>query len=118
MLDFGLNAPMHAKFNRGVNKRVVRHAARNWLPPEIAGGKKVGFGMPAFLWEGAERMLQGGAVADLFKWSKGNEEEIYAMIAEDRFAVFHLVSLEMWIRIFCWGERPEQCTEALMSCDT
>jgi len=115
VMDFGLHAPMSAKYHRGEGKRVVKQVGRRMLPTGIVDAVKIGFGIDGRMWKGSGWILRGGVVAELFKWPAGSAERIQQQIEHDDRAVFHLVSVELWARIFLRRENPEQLGELLLS---
>jgi asparagine synthase (glutamine-hydrolysing) len=89
--------------------------ARKYLPLEIVDAPKIGFGIEAPMWKGAEVLLKGGIVADLFKWESADLNRIYEMVTGNDMSIFHLVSMELWGRIFFRQEDPQQLGEKLLS---
>lgn len=115
VIDFGLHAPLHAKLNRGRGKWVVKQVANRYLPKSIIHAKKVGFGIESCMWKGTEKLLRGGMVAELFKWDRGAADKIHSWIEEKELPAFHLVSMELWARIFLRGESPDDLAEKLLA---
>ena len=115
LIDFGLHAPVHAKLNRGRGKWVVKCAAATYLPKNIIHAPKVGFGIESRMWKNSEHLLRDGVMAELFKWDKHAMDKLLEHISEKGLFVFHLVSMELWGRIFLSGENPEQLSEKLLN---
>ena len=115
VIDFGLHAPVHAKLNRGRGKWVVKRAAAAFLPKHIIHAPKVGFGITSPMWQNAEFLLRDGVLAELFKWDRHTTEHLLEHISGKGLFIFHLVSMELWGRIFLSGESPGQLSEKLLS---
>lgn len=115
VIDFGLHAPVHAKLNRGRGKWVVKRAAAACLPRHIIHAPKVGFGIHGRMWQHSEHILRDGVVAELFKWDRRTTELLLEHVSKQGLPVFHLVSMELWGRIFLSGESPGQLSEKLLS---
>ena len=49
-VDWALTIPTDLKLRRGVGKYVLRRAVESWLPPQVPGGRKLGFQMPLADW--------------------------------------------------------------------
>jgi hypothetical protein len=92
---------------------VLREVAGRHLPPEIAGGKKQGFPIPASHDAGASRLLRGGATADLLGWSPATQDALLPRIEADLALRRQMVSLELWLRLFFRGEDPGSLGERL-----
>lgn len=123
MVRFGLNLPAKFKIRRVrkvhnrkhpflMDKAVVRHAARELLPPSLTAKKK--FGFPTYghhaLRIGRE-FFDGGYVEDAFELSK----EAEAQLVSDRYRYFGalLGSVEVFGRLFERGETPDEVTAHL-----
>jgi asparagine synthase (glutamine-hydrolysing) len=113
--DVGLHLPRRAKFHRGQGKWALRQVAARWLPREIAFGEKRGFPVPNGHHAGVTALLRGGRVPDLFGWSRDSTEDLLPRIERDMTMRYQFASLEMWLRIFFHGERPDTVAERLVA---
>ncbi|MCX5769851.1 MAG: asparagine synthase-related protein, partial [Candidatus Hydrogenedentes bacterium] len=50
IVEFAATLPFSLKLDRGVSKRVVKHALRNILPAELLVQRKRGFSVPIHGW--------------------------------------------------------------------
>ena len=50
IVEFAGTLPFELKYNRGVSKRVVKHALRGRIPPEVLRQRKRGFAIPIQRW--------------------------------------------------------------------
>ncbi len=50
IVEFAGTLPFHLKYGNGISKRVVKHAFRNILPPELLRQRKQGFAIPIQRW--------------------------------------------------------------------
>jgi len=114
VIDFGLHLSPSAKYRRGVTKRVVKAAARRRLPRELVHVAKVGFGPNMESWTAAAPLLEGGMVADLFRWGRRERAAILAQIATNRHLLFHLISMELWAHIFLGSESRDALADRLL----
>jgi asparagine synthase (glutamine-hydrolysing) len=115
VIDFGLHTPVHAKLNRGRGKWIVKRAAEAYLPKEIIHAPKVGFGITSSMWQNTGCLLRNGVLAELFKWDRHVLDELLGHVSSKGLLEFHLVSMELWGRLFLTGETPEQLSEELLS---
>ena len=115
LIDFGLHAPVHAKLNRGRGKWIVKRAAEAYLPKSIVHAPKVGFGITSSMWQNTEQILRGGLMAELFKWDRHTMDQLLDHLSAKGLPLFHLVSMELWGRIFLSGESSGQLSEKLLS---
>ncbi|MBI3999273.1 MAG: asparagine synthase (glutamine-hydrolyzing) [Candidatus Omnitrophica bacterium] len=115
MVDFGMHLPCSTKYYKGVGKRIVKKLAERRLPREIVYATKIGFGMTDLFWADNWELLKGGMVSELFKWSTNESKRIFEHILSDRFLLFTLMSLELWLRIYCGGESMEDLSEKLLA---
>ena len=49
-VEFAASLPFSLKLSNGISKRVVKHALRDMLPPELLTQRKQGFGIPIQRW--------------------------------------------------------------------
>ncbi len=115
LIDFGLHLPCRAKYYRGMTKRIVKKAAEKKIPHDIVHARKIGFGVSSHVWRNTKQFLRDGAVADLFKWGPNEIERICNFAFSDHLMPFHLLSVELWARIYFRGESPTQLGEQLLS---
>jgi asparagine synthase (glutamine-hydrolysing) len=50
LVEFAATIPHHLKISEGMTKYILRQAARDWLPPEVATRPKRGFPVPTREW--------------------------------------------------------------------
>jgi asparagine synthase (glutamine-hydrolysing) len=50
MIEYGWSLAPHHRIHQGQSKYLLRQLALKWLPPSIASGKKMGFGVPLASW--------------------------------------------------------------------
>jgi asparagine synthase (glutamine-hydrolysing) len=115
ILDFAFHLPRRAKLHRGVGKWVVKKVAAEVLPPDIVYARKKGFPAPLRFSRGTERLLVGGRLADMMHWSASTTNDIVAMLGSREMLRFHVISLELWARIFFAGETPAALSEKLLA---
>jgi asparagine synthase (glutamine-hydrolysing) len=113
MFDFAFHIPRRAKLHRKIGKWVVKQAAAERLPADIVYATKKGFPIPEAFWSGTQKMLIRGALAETMQWSAHSTDEISAMLAKDWYLAFHLVGMEMLLRMAFGGETPETLGEKL-----
>lgn len=54
IVEFAVTVPFHLKYNNGVSKRLVKHALRDRVPPDLLRQRKRGFAIPVHRWFRAE----------------------------------------------------------------
>ncbi len=114
LIDFALHLPCSAKFFKGMTKRIVKKAAEKILPHDIVHAPKIGFAVNPHVWKGAEELLKGGMVPELFKWGSSEIRGISSMLFKNPWVAFHILSVELWARIYFRGESPSELGEALL----
>jgi asparagine synthase (glutamine-hydrolysing) len=115
VFDFALHLPRRAKLHRKIGKWVVKQAAAETLPADIVHVAKKGFPVPEAFWAGTQKMLIRGALADTMQWSSHSTDEVLALLAKDRYLAFHLVGMELFLRMAFGGETPESLGEKLIA---
>jgi len=113
IFDFAFHLPRRAKLHRGVGKWVVKQAAAEVLPADIVYAKKKGFPMPMKYSRGTQHLLVGGMLAELMEWPASVTHETVAMLGKGDLLRFHVVSLELWARLFFGGEAPAALADKL-----
>ncbi len=114
LIDFGLHLPFSAKYHKGVAKRVVKAVAVKTLPFEIVHAPKIGFGINDEFWKDTAPFLRDGFVSEFFKWNQTEIDTILERVSSDRLLLFNLVSMELWARIYCNNESPDELSEMLL----
>jgi asparagine synthase (glutamine-hydrolysing) len=115
LIDLAFHLPRRAKLHAGQRKWVVMRAAQQELPRDVIYARKKGFPMPPDFTRGTEALLTGGLLAGEMGWSARATDAIAASTRSDWFLRYELVGLEMWLRIFFSGERPEALGEKLVA---
>ncbi len=113
LIDFALHLPPGARIKGRHGKWVVKEAAARHLPRKVVYAKKKGFPVPAACWRGCEGILVGGLLAKLFGWNEVMAEKIIGRLADNNLLGFHLVGLELWLRLVS-GEEPEALGQVLL----
>jgi asparagine synthetase B (glutamine-hydrolysing) len=123
LLNWALSLPEDARTSKSRTKPLLREAARRVLPPQVAAGRKRGFGVPLDAWfRGALRktaldMFESSAcVADkIFRpryWEKlWNEHQ--SGRAQHGERLYALLATELWVRTFFGAEAPQSAPAAL-----
>jgi asparagine synthase (glutamine-hydrolysing) len=114
LIEFAMHLPCSAKFLKGMTKRIVKKSAEKKLPLDIVHAPKIGFGVGQHLWKGTESLLDGGMVPELFKWGASEVKEISRALFEDPWFAFHILSVELWARVYFRGESPVELGEQLL----
>lgn len=111
------------RISDGETKAVLKAVAEQFLPKEVIYRPKVGFGQPIALWLRNEKGL--GKYLSFFTNPKYERDfldypEIKKVIeehvsgrADNSALLWILINLELWMRIFIDGEKPESMWSAL-----
>ena len=113
IFDFAFHLPRRAKLRRGVGKWVVKQVAAEVLPEDVVYARKRGFPMPLRFSRGTQQLLVGGMLAELMEWPANTIRETVTMLGTRDLLRFHVISLELWARIFFGGEAPAALAEKL-----
>ncbi len=104
LMEFALNLPLQAKIRGRKGKALLKAVARRHLPASIIDRPKMGFPVP---WERYlpehPRILTDGFVSE---WTRLTPEQISAFHGGDPALRFRLIAIEVWGRIFAFGEKP------------
>lgn len=115
IIDFAIHLPRMAKLYRRQGKHVVKEAAVRRLPADIVYARKKGFPVPYEFVRGTGRLLLGGRLADELGWSRRATNTVVTILESDNYLCFTTVGLEMWLRTYFAGEKPEALGERLVS---
>ncbi|MFI5164485.1 MAG: asparagine synthase (glutamine-hydrolyzing) [Bacteroidia bacterium] len=108
LVEYAFNVPGTYKIHNGINKYLLREAARNYLPKEIKERKdKLGFVTPVDKWV---QQIQGRCL-DYFddslnefidvKKIKANPEKFFSISSRaDGVRVFRMISFAVWKKLF------------------
>ncbi len=113
LIDFGLHLPCSAKYKKGITKYLVKKAAEKTIPYDIIHSRKIGFGISNHVWRNTKEFLKDGVLPELFKWTPSDMERIGKVAFSDHLMPFHLLSTELWARIYFRNESPEALGEEL-----
>jgi asparagine synthase (glutamine-hydrolysing) len=105
LFEFGLNLPLRAKIQGRRGKVLLKEVARERLPASLVDRPKMGFPVP---WERylpeKPSFLENGFVAE---WTQLTPAQLHAFHEGDPQLLFRLVALEIWGRLFVFGEKPD-----------
>ena len=103
LFDFALNLPLAAKIQGTTGKKILKAVARKHLPSSIVDRPKMGFPVP---WERylpeKPSIIENGFVSE---WTGLNRDQLHAFHSGDPVLRFRLIALEVWGRIFMFGEK-------------
>jgi asparagine synthase (glutamine-hydrolysing) len=111
LFDFAFHLPRRAKLQRRVGKWVVKRAAAETLPADVVYARKKGFPVPEAFWAGTQQLIEGGVLAEVMQWSSDTTGDVLAILANDKGLQFHLVGIELWLRMAFGGETPQALGE-------
>ena len=115
LIDFGLHLSCNAKYSCRTNKYLLRRVAEKHLPKEIIKAPKIGFGVASNFWKGTDKLLKNGMAADIFKWDGREMGLLGDYITSSPALVFHLVSMELWARMFFDNASPDDLAKELLA---
>ena len=115
LIDMGMHLARGWKLRRGVSKWTVKQVALRHLPKDVVHARKKGFPIPPGVTRGSTALLRNGAVAQLMRWSKEDQDLLIPRIEADPTQRHQVATLEIWARLFLAGERPENVTEQLLA---
>jgi asparagine synthase (glutamine-hydrolysing) len=117
LVEFAASLPASLKLRGLQRKRVLRHAARPWLPDELLDRPKQGFAVPIADWlRGNLRSLPEDVLLDPRSLDRGlfRADEVRRLIAEHRDGhdraqkLWALINLEFWYRTCVDRAAPTQ----------
>jgi asparagine synthase (glutamine-hydrolysing) len=109
LMEWAAALPARLKIRRGTTKFLLKRAMAPWLPPELIGRRKQGFGVPLATWLRTDfRELARDVLTDATARSRGlfRPEAITSMLAEHDQGGDHasrlwaLIQFELWHRSF------------------
>jgi asparagine synthase (glutamine-hydrolysing) len=123
VVDFAATLPASMKLRGTRRKYIFRKVIAGYLPDEILNRPKVGFAVPLADWfRGDLRgltercLLEPGGFLDDYLSMSGRRHIVEAHLrGEDlSLALYALIVLELWGRVFCRGEAHESLTEQVL----
>jgi asparagine synthase (glutamine-hydrolysing) len=109
LMEFAFSLPMHAKYDMGVTKRVVREAFKGKLPESILENRrKIGFATPFASWLGdasfrayVQDILDSQAFRARSLWDAAKLRRVFANPgAHPMFPFWRVLNLELWARAY------------------
>lgn len=113
LIDYGMHLPRHLKYDGNNSKMLLKKAASKHLPEEVVYAHKIGFGFDSNHWIGTKEILKGGMVEEMLKWGPKQRDQQHEFMEHDSSLQYHLITFEIWARIFFDGQSPETLTEEL-----
>lgn len=101
------NLPLADKFSRTESKVLLKVVATRYLPHDVVYREKIGFGTPAADYVRAipADLFRNGYLAQEFGLPQAEITEAIDRDADNYGSMFY--GLELWGRMFVWGEKPE-----------
>lgn len=87
--------------------------ASKQLPHDLMHQKKIGFGVSDQMTANTLDFLDNGWVEQILKWRSSEREELKDHIRKNSSLAFHIVSTEIWARIYFGNDTAENITENL-----
>ncbi len=115
MFDLAFHLPKRTKLHRKTCKWIVKKESERHLPKDVVYAKKKGFPIPDTFTSGTQRLLNDGLLAQRFRWASATQRDIMFLAAGDDLLRYHLVGMEMWLRLFFGDENCEDLGEKLLS---
>ncbi len=118
LANFALSLPDSQKVSDLESKTILKNLAGKYLPSNVVFRKKCGFGLPVSEWlrdaEGLGRYLKvftdPKIKRDYFNYQNIDKciDEHLKQEKDNSEIIWILLSLELWMRIFIDGEKPEE----------
>ncbi len=115
LIGLGMHMPLKAKYQGDTEKWSLKKVAKGLLPHQTVAARKAGFQFNPRFFSPAVPILKKGIVSELLKWDSDTERRLINQIAQNSTASFRLVGLELWARLFLYGENPEELGERVTS---
>jgi asparagine synthase (glutamine-hydrolysing) len=109
LVEFAFRAPMHAKYDMGITKRIVRRAFKDTLPSSvIENRRKVGFATPFCKWlsdDGLRSFADDVLGSSEFRarniWDADKIRKMFQVPgANPGFPFWRILNLELWARAY------------------
>lgn len=113
IIDFGFHLPVKLKLDKTVSKSILKKTASKKLPKSLVYQKKIGFHVSNRMSEYSTDLLNGGITEHWFKWRADVKNSILELIQSNQHLKYHLMSTELWARIYFDNESPDQLSEML-----
>lgn len=109
LMEFAFSAPMHAKYDSGVTKKIIRQAFRGRLPVSILENRrKIGFATPFSKWLAdpsfaayVHDVLESNSFGARKIWHAEKLRKVFAAPdAHPRFPFWRILNMELWARAY------------------
>jgi asparagine synthase (glutamine-hydrolysing) len=114
LIDFAMHLPARQRQRGRTGKWLLRQVAMRHLPAANVAAPKRGFDLPATLSAGAERVVRGGLLPDVLRWSAAETDAIVARAAARTRLRMRVVGMELFLRLYLGGESPDVLTDRLL----
>ncbi len=120
LVEKAIQLPLSYRLGRRSDKWVLQQIAAKYLPGSIAQRKKVGFPLPLrdYLAPLAQTdLFDDGFCRRILGLRKTGSQELVGLWDRNIFALFNLLTLEIWGRLFFLNEPLEHVTELVSGAD-
>jgi len=114
MIDFSMNINPKCRYRKKERKWLVKEAAAKILPKEIVYAPKMGFSTSKKPYKYALPLIRNGLVPQIFNWDSKHLDIILNELNNNRYALYSVIGVELWARIFINGESPEELGDQLV----
>jgi asparagine synthase (glutamine-hydrolysing) len=114
VIDFALHLPARQRQRGQTGKWLLRQVAARHLPPANVAAPKRGFDLPAALSAGAERIIRGGRLPEVLRWSAAETDAVVALAARRTRVRMRVVGMELFLGLYVAGESPDVLTDRLL----
>lgn len=110
LIRFGVNLPVRDKIRRDRTKWLLKQVALRYLPRQVITRPKAGFPVPwtAYLSGDVRSAWRGGFVSESFGM---DADAVEAWASSESALRWRLLNLEIWGRLFAWGQELGAVTE-------
>lgn len=114
LIDYAMYLPARCKYNKKINKWILKEVAKTKLPLEIVYANKVGFSTSTKPYKYVIPLIRNGMVSEMFKWSSKYTETLLSELEINPYVLYTVAGIELWARIFINGESPEKLSDCLL----
>ena len=116
-----INLPLEFKIGRRADKWVIKQVARHYLPEALVSRKKTGFTLPVGEYVAPlarPEFFEDGFCEDILGFNARGVETLMQSGARSEHAIFGLITLEIWGRLYFLGQTVADVEDLIAECES